>query len=113
MKSMYEKALTPPAQSPPPTPQPKRTKADWERDEREVLEEKEGLEALKNKSIPKYFDSEFGKAFLLTQVPTYCLEHFCAPKLLCPTFYVEEGKLRSVGGFSLDTHLQKDAPLPD
>lgn len=67
VRGMYEKALTPPAPSPPPTPQPKRTKADWERDEREVLEEKEGLEALKNKSIPKYFDSEFGKAFLLTQ----------------------------------------------
>ena len=68
VKDLYEKALTPPMPSPPPTPQPKRTKADWERDEREVLEEREGLEAIKSKKIPKYFDSEFGKAFLLTQV---------------------------------------------
>ena len=65
---MYEKALSPPEPSPPPTPQPKRTKADWERDEREVQEEKEGLEALKTRTIPKYFESEFGKSFLLTQV---------------------------------------------
>ena len=68
MRGIYEKTLTPPAASPPPTPQPKRTQADWERDEREVLEEREGLEAIKKKAIPKYFDSEFGKAFLLTQV---------------------------------------------
>ncbi|KAL4233858.1 Sperm-associated antigen 17 [Mactra antiquata] len=67
VKTMYERALTPPEQSPPPTPQPKRTQADWDRDERELQEEKDGLNSLKNKSIPKYFESEFGKSFLLTQ----------------------------------------------
>ena len=68
VKDIYEKALSPPEPSPPPTPIPKRTKADWERDERELAEEIEGLEAIRTKKIPKYFDSEFGKAFLLTQV---------------------------------------------
>ncbi|WAR08114.1 SPG17-like protein [Mya arenaria] len=67
VKRIYEKTLTPPEPSPPPTPQPKRTLADWERDERELQEQKEGLAAIRNKHIPKYFDSEFGKAFLLTQ----------------------------------------------
>lgn len=67
VKDIYEKALSPPELSPPPTPISKRTKADWERDERELAEEIEGLEAIRTKKIPKYFDSEFGKAFLLTQ----------------------------------------------
>ncbi|CAG2231566.1 unnamed protein product [Mytilus edulis] len=67
VKDIYEKAMTPPAPSPPPTPTPKRTKADWERDQRELAEEQEGRNALRNKKIPVYFDSEFGKAFLLSQ----------------------------------------------
>ncbi|KAK3098986.1 hypothetical protein FSP39_024961, partial [Pinctada imbricata] len=67
IKNMYEKATAPPVPSPPPTPQPKRTKADWERDQREVAQEQEGKDSLKKKRIPPYFDSEFGKAFLLTQ----------------------------------------------
>ena len=60
--------MTPPAPSPPPTPQLKRTKADWEKDQRELAEEQEGRNAIRNKKIPTYFDSEFGKAFLLSQV---------------------------------------------
>lgn len=83
VKDMYEKALTPPQPSPPPTPQPKRTKADWERDERELLEEKEGLEALRRRTIPKYFESEFGKAFLLTQVNMTLSERL----LLCESLF--------------------------
>ncbi|XP_052284814.1 sperm-associated antigen 17-like isoform X3 [Dreissena polymorpha] len=71
VRNIYEKELTPPEPSPPPTPQPKRTQADWDRDERELEEEKEGLDALKRKKIPKYFDSEFGKAFLLTQTKDF------------------------------------------
>lgn len=67
VKELYERATAPPEPSPPPTPQPKRTQADWERDQREVSEEKAGREALKKRNIPSYFDSEFGKAFLLTQ----------------------------------------------
>ena len=54
--------------SPPTTPQPKRTLADWERDRREVEEEKQAKKNLANKSIETYFNSELGKAFLLTQV---------------------------------------------
>jgi len=68
LKEIYEKTTAPPVPSPPPTPQPKRTKADWERDQREVAQEYEGREALRKKRIPTYFDSEFGKAFLLSQV---------------------------------------------
>ncbi|XP_078322362.1 sperm-associated antigen 17-like isoform X1 [Crassostrea virginica] len=67
VKEVYERATAPPAPSPPPTPQPKRTQADWDRDQREVMEEKAGRDALRKKKIPSYFDSEFGKAFLLTQ----------------------------------------------
>nr|XP_022292317.1 sperm-associated antigen 17-like isoform X8 [Crassostrea virginica] len=67
VKEVYERATAPPVPSPPPTPQPKRTQADWDRDQREVMEEKAGRDALRKKKIPSYFDSEFGKAFLLTQ----------------------------------------------
>lgn len=67
IKDIYEKATSPPAPSPPPTPISKRTKADWERDQREMAMELEGRDALRNKKIPTYFDSEFGKAFLLSQ----------------------------------------------
>ncbi|KAL5020758.1 hypothetical protein ScPMuIL_002159, partial [Solemya velum] len=67
LKLMYERATTPSPASPPPTPQPKRTQADWERDQREIAEEVEGRNDLRNKKIPPYFESEFGKAFLLTQ----------------------------------------------
>jgi hypothetical protein len=45
-----------------------RTKADWEKDQRELAEEQEGRNAIRNKKIPAYFDSEFGKTFLLSQV---------------------------------------------
>lgn len=68
IKGIYEKVTTPPLTSPPPTPQPKRSVADWERDQREVSQEQEGRDTLRKKRIPTYFDSEFGKAFLLSQV---------------------------------------------
>jgi hypothetical protein len=68
IKDMYETAITPAPPSPPATPQPKRTQADWERDQRELAEEAEGRAMLRGKKIPHYFDSEMGKAFLLTQV---------------------------------------------
>ncbi|XP_021376816.1 sperm-associated antigen 17-like isoform X5 [Mizuhopecten yessoensis] len=67
IKGIYEKVTAPPVPSPPPTPQPKRTMADWERDQREMNQELDGRDSLRKKRIPTYFDSEFGKAFLLTQ----------------------------------------------
>ncbi|XP_041352537.1 sperm-associated antigen 17-like isoform X2 [Gigantopelta aegis] len=67
IKEIYEKATAPPAPSPPPTPTAKRCQADWERDQREVAEEMEGREAIRIRKIPQYFDSELGKAFLLSQ----------------------------------------------
>ena len=68
VKDLYEQAVAPPVPSPPPTPQPKRTAADWERDRRELAEEAEGRAALRNHAVPSYFKSELGKAFLFTQV---------------------------------------------
>ncbi|RUS91851.1 hypothetical protein EGW08_000422 [Elysia chlorotica] len=67
VKSIYEAAVAPPPPSPPRTPQPKRTLADWERDRREKEEEEHAKKKLKDKSIEPYFTSELGKAFLLTQ----------------------------------------------
>ena len=68
MTETYSKATTLPQPSPPPTPRAKRTQADWERDKRELAEEAEGRRALRNHDVPPYFESEFGKAFLLSQV---------------------------------------------
>ncbi|XP_050391323.1 sperm-associated antigen 17 isoform X2 [Patella vulgata] len=70
VKELYEKTTAPPVPSPPPTPMPKRTQADWERDQREIIQELEGRTLLKNKTIPPYFQSELGKAFLITQAKT-------------------------------------------
>ena len=68
VKILYERATAPPIPSPPPTPQPRRTKADWERDERELADERMHKAALREFAVPSYFDSELGKAFILTQV---------------------------------------------
>ncbi|XP_055887729.1 sperm-associated antigen 17-like isoform X4 [Biomphalaria glabrata] len=67
VKSIYEKAIAPRVPTPPPTPRPKRTQADWQQDKREVEEEKKNKSKLKNKAIEPYFESEVGKAFLLSQ----------------------------------------------
>jgi hypothetical protein len=69
MTEAYEKSTAPTLPSPPPTPQPKRTQADWERDARELTEEGENRNALRHHDVPSYFHSELGKAFLLTQAP--------------------------------------------
>ena len=73
---MYEKTTATTLPEACPTPQPKRSRADWERDMREVEEEKDNLKTLRNHDVPKYFDSELGKAFLLAQVmgDTLCLK---------------------------------------
>ncbi|XP_059166152.1 sperm-associated antigen 17-like isoform X2 [Physella acuta] len=68
VKMMYENAVAPHVPSPPPTPHSKRSKADWERDKRELQEEKEIKAKIRSRSIEPYFDSEIGKAFLYTQV---------------------------------------------
>ena len=75
MKGLYENATAPPVPSPPPTPQPKRTKADWERDQRELAEEEESRKSLREHDVPPYFESELGKAFLLTQVTAPFLDY--------------------------------------
>ncbi|XP_078618505.1 sperm-associated antigen 17-like isoform X8 [Branchiostoma floridae x Branchiostoma japonicum] len=65
----YEKAVEVPPPEPPPTPRNKRTQDDWDRDRRELAEEQEGRNALKNKDVPPYFESEMGKHFLMSQAP--------------------------------------------
>ncbi|CAH1277086.1 SPAG17 [Branchiostoma lanceolatum] len=67
--SAYEKAVEVPPPEPPPTPRNKRTQDDWDRDRRELAEEQEGRNALKNKDMPPYFESEMGKHFLMSQAP--------------------------------------------
>ena len=68
VKELYERATAPPIPSPPPTPQPKRSQADWDADRREIAEEQEHRRALRNHDVPRYFDNQLGKSFLLTQV---------------------------------------------
>ena len=41
---------------------------------REVEEEKGNLKTLRNHDVPKYFDSELGKAFLLAQVSIFSIQ---------------------------------------
>ena len=65
---MYEKATVPPMPEVPMTPMAKRSRVDLERDMRELQEEIENKNALRNHKVPGYFDSELGKAFLLSQV---------------------------------------------
>lgn len=67
------------AAAPPPvlTPQPKRTRADWERIERELREAQENKVAIRDRNIPPYFESDMGKAFLRTQVPFTWLLFLC------------------------------------
>ena len=84
MTETYSKATTLPEPSPPPTPRAKRTQADWERDKRELAEEAEGRRALRNHDVPPYFESEFGKAFLLSQVKGYIKNGI----FMCPAMYI-------------------------
>ena len=65
---MYERATVPTKSDVPMTPMTKRTRVDLERDRRELVEEMENREALREHKVPGYFDSELGKAFLLSQV---------------------------------------------
>ena len=65
---MYERATVPTKSDVPMTPMTKRTREDLERDRRELMEEMENREALREHKVPGYFDSELGKAFLLSQV---------------------------------------------
>ncbi|XP_078001373.1 sperm-associated antigen 17-like isoform X2 [Glandiceps talaboti] len=66
VKDLYEDATAPPRIPTPPPPRPKRTEADWERDRQEVEQENRNKNALKNHEVPPYFESEWGKRFLLT-----------------------------------------------
>lgn len=64
----YEKATAPPPPPVPPTQQPRRSEADWERDRLARVEAKENQTALREKHVPNFFLSEFGKDFVLSQV---------------------------------------------
>ena len=66
VKSLYEKVTAPVIPSPPTTPLAKRSQAEIERDKRERQEEQMNRQALKKKEIPSYFESEMGRAFLIS-----------------------------------------------
>lgn len=66
VKSTYERVTAPKIPSPPHTPKPRRTQAEIERDRRERGQERDHREKLKNKEIPPYFESELGRAFLIS-----------------------------------------------
>ena len=72
LKSLYEKVAAPKIPSPPNTPAPRRTQADLERDKRERQEEVQHRKALKEKDIPPYFESELGRAFLISNAAGWC-----------------------------------------
>ena len=71
VKSLYERATVPAKPEVPMTPMTKRNRVDLERDKRELMEEMENREALREHRVPGYFDSELGKAFLLSQVLSF------------------------------------------
>ena len=74
LKSLYERVTAPKIPSPPHTPRSRRTQADIERDRRERQQEKENREKLRKKEIPPYFESELGRAFLISNAAGMC-EH--------------------------------------
>ncbi|XP_030828795.1 sperm-associated antigen 17-like isoform X3 [Strongylocentrotus purpuratus] len=61
--TLYEMSTAPPPQPAPPRPKPKYTDADWERVRREHEEEKACRDALLTRTVPPYFESDWGKAF--------------------------------------------------
>lgn len=78
IKGFYEEATAVAVNSAPMTPVLKRSRADWENDQRDLQEEQANLKALRNHEVPPYFESELGKAFLLSQV----LKAFCTPHII-------------------------------
>lgn len=66
IRSVYERQTAPKVPSPIPPPLPKRTKEDWDRDKQELEEETANRRILRNKYVPPYFKSHFGKLFLTT-----------------------------------------------
>ncbi|XP_039599657.1 sperm-associated antigen 17 [Polypterus senegalus] len=66
---VYEQAVAPRPKTPPERAAPKSTAEGWERERQDVFEEKLYRESMKTKTIPPYFQSEMGKAFLMTQIP--------------------------------------------
>lgn len=66
VKNLYEKVTAPPIPSVPKTPAPKRTQADIEREKRERAQELDDRKALRHREIPPYFESELGRAFLIS-----------------------------------------------
>ena len=70
---MYEKATLADEPEVPMTPVANRSRVALEQDQRELEEAKENREALKSHTVPGYFDSEYGKAFLISQVTACAL----------------------------------------
>ncbi|CAD5117288.1 DgyrCDS6074 [Dimorphilus gyrociliatus] len=64
VRSVYERSTAPKVPSPIPPPLPKRTAEDWEQDKKELEKEMEHRKVLRNKYVPPYFQSQFGKSYL-------------------------------------------------
>ncbi|XP_039272076.2 sperm-associated antigen 17-like [Styela clava] len=69
IRAIYEEAVTPPPMQKPDPPRNKLTQDDWDRIRRSIDEEKLGRGALKHRDVPPYFESEEGRAWLMTQAP--------------------------------------------
>lgn len=69
IRAIYEEAVTPPPIPKPDPPRNKLTQDDWDRIRRSIDEEKLGRVALKHRDVPPYFESEEGRAWLMTQAP--------------------------------------------
>ena len=90
VKSLYEKATVPTKPDVPMTPKTKRTRVHIERDRRELQEEMENRAALRDHKVPGYFESELGKAFLLSQVfePTVLMGILIVNKHFLSTYII-------------------------
>lgn len=66
MKKLYETVTIPKPSSAPDTPAPRRSQAEIEKDKRERQEERENRQVLKKRQVPPYFESELGRAFLIS-----------------------------------------------
>lgn len=69
VRAIYEEAVTPPPIPKPDPPRDKLTQEDWDRIKRSIEEEKLGRQALKYRDVPPYFESEEGRAWLMSQAP--------------------------------------------
>ncbi|KAM4700698.1 sperm-associated antigen 17 [Discoglossus pictus] len=121
--ALYERALAPPPQAPPPAPKPKRRSHDWEtklrpdagsrdshwpdrllQERQEIKEHKDTLSGMRSYVHPPYFQSDVGRAFIHSQLPD--MDHLA--KQLSPITKSQES-----GEGSEDSTSSTEDPHPD